>query len=169
MPELSIENIWKLSENEFLSLLDSGIFSSNNRQIQFYTPSFAYHKINPNCISQKFPTISVTGNNCALNCKHCGGKVLQTMHNAESPARLLELANRLKNNGAVGCLISGGCLTNGSVPLEQFIPVMARIRKELDLTIIECIAFGRTKFCATYYCWPSKRHVGWRIRSVKDD
>ncbi len=136
MSELSVENIWNLSEKEFLSLLDSGTFSSKNRKIEFYTPSFAYQKINPNCDSQKFPTISVTGKNCVLNCKHCSGKVLQTMHAAETPVKLLELAKKLKHDGAVGCLISGGCLTDGSVPLEQFIPVMARMKKELGLTII---------------------------------
>ncbi len=136
MSELSVENIWNLSEKEFLSLLDSGKFSSKNRKIEFYTPSFAYQKINPNCSSQEFPTISVTGKNCALNCKHCGGKVLQTMHAAETPVKLLELAKKLKHNGAVGCLISGGCLPDGSILLDQFIPIMARMKKELGLTII---------------------------------
>ena len=25
-----------------------------------------------------FPSISITGNHCALNCDHCGGKILKT-------------------------------------------------------------------------------------------
>lgn len=136
MPELSIENIWGLSDKEFIHLLDSGIFSSKDRKIQFYTPSFAYQKINPNCSSQKFPTISVTGKNCMLNCKHCAGRVLQTMLAARTPAKLFALAQKLKHDNAVGCLISGGCLSDGSVPLEQFIPVMTRMKNELGLTIM---------------------------------
>ena len=83
-----------------------------------------------------FPTVSVTGKGCTLNCKHCGGKVLETMHPADSPKKLLEVCTELKQKGALGCLISGGCLPDGSVPLEKFIPVIAKIKRELGLTVL---------------------------------
>jgi uncharacterized radical SAM superfamily protein len=35
----------------------------------------------------------------------------------------------------VGCLISGGCLPNGSVPLKPFSAAIARIKRELGLTV----------------------------------
>jgi hypothetical protein len=54
---------------------------------------------------------------------------------AESPAKLFELAQELKRESAVGFLLSGGCLPNGSVPLERFIPALAKIKRELGLTV----------------------------------
>ena len=83
----------------------------------------------------QFPTVSVTGEGCALNYKHCGGILLETMHPAETPEALFELGLKLKRNGALGCLISGGCLPDGSVPLKRFIPVLARIKRELGLVV----------------------------------
>ena len=137
MTEFSAEKVWGLSEKELLSLLDSCKLVQVARKVKFYAPSFAYHKASHDCSSQaKFPTISVTGNECALDCKHCGGKVLGTMLPAETPAKLFEIVEESKREGAIGCLVSGGCLPNGSVPLERFIPVLGRIRRELGLTVV---------------------------------
>jgi uncharacterized radical SAM superfamily protein len=57
------------------------------------------------------------------------------MHPAETPAKLFELCVELKQNGALGCLVSGGCLPDGSVPLNQFIPAIERVKRELGLTV----------------------------------
>ena len=136
MAQLSPEAIWDLNEKELLNLLESGIFKPRENQIRFYAPSFTYYKTKHYSSSTtNFPTISVTGNACALNCKHCGGKVLETMHPALSPEELFELGLKLKQNGAKGCLVSGGCLPDGSVPLDQFVPVLGRFKRELGLTV----------------------------------
>jgi uncharacterized radical SAM superfamily protein len=136
MPQPTPEEIWNLSEQELLGLLDSGALKPRGNQIRFYAPSFTYYKTKHFCSSTTaFPTISVTGNACALNCKHCGGRVLETMHPALSPTELFELGLKLKRNGAVGCLVSGGCLPDGSVPLDEFVPVLGRFKRELDLTV----------------------------------
>jgi lipoyl synthase len=136
MARLSCESIWNLNEKELLSLLDSGTLKPKENQIRFYAPSFTYYKTKHFCSSTtEFPTISVTGNTCALNCKHCGGKVLETMHPALSSKELFELGIKLKHNGAVGCLVSGGCLPDGSVPLDEFLPVLKRFKRELGLTV----------------------------------
>jgi len=76
-----------------------------------------------------FPSISVTGKGCSLNCKHCGGRILETMIPAETPKKLMEVLRRIKAHGAVGCLISGGCLPDGSVPLSRFLDVIAEAEK----------------------------------------
>jgi uncharacterized radical SAM superfamily protein len=137
MTDFSADEVWSLSDKELIDLLNSGALLSKSRKITFYTPSFAYHKRSLNCSSHaRFPTISVTGTTCALNCKHCGGKVLKTMYSAETPERLFKLAERLKSEGAVGCLVSGGCLPSGSVPLERFVPAVARMKRELGFTVI---------------------------------
>jgi uncharacterized radical SAM superfamily protein len=116
---------------------DSSALIVERRKIQFYAPSFMHYETSSyRSSSADFPTVSVTGKGCTLNCKHCGGKVLETMHPVDSPEKLLEVCTELKQKGAVGCLISGGCLPDGSVPLEKFIPVIAKIKRDLGLAVL---------------------------------
>jgi uncharacterized radical SAM superfamily protein len=137
MNEISAEKVWSLSDKELLSLLDSGKLVQTTRKVKFYVPSFAFQKTSGSRSSEgRFLTISITGNECALGCKHCGRKVLKTMIPARTPTKLFEIAQKLKLEGAVGCLVSGGCLPNGSVPLERFAPVLGRMKRELGLTVI---------------------------------
>jgi uncharacterized radical SAM superfamily protein len=107
------------------------------KKIRFYAPSFIYYKTSYFCSSPKaFPSISITGSSCALKCKHCGGKVLNTMIPATTPEDLINLCAKLEMNGAAGCLISGGCLPDGSVPLDRFIAAIAKVKQDTDLTIV---------------------------------
>jgi len=107
------------------------------KKIRFYAPSFIYYKTSCFCSSPTaFPSISVTGSSCALKCKHCGGKVLNTMIPATTPKDLIKLCDQLRRKGAVGCLISGGCLPNGSVPLDRFMDAIAKVKRETGLTIV---------------------------------
>ncbi len=130
------EAVWNLNDTELHALLDSGSLKPKSNTVRFYAPSFTYYKTKHYCSSTKdFPTISVTGNSCALNCKHCGGRVLETMHPAISPEKLFELGVKFKADGAKGVLVSGGCLPDGSVPLGTFAPVLGQFKRELGLTI----------------------------------
>jgi len=136
MAQLFPETIWRTTEKELLSLLDAGALVPKPKNAHFYAPSFIHYKTSYYCSSPtQFPTVSVTGTACALNCRHCGGKVLQTMHPANTPEKLFELGAKLKQNGALGCLVSGGCLPDGSVPLKQFVPAIEKIKRKLGLTI----------------------------------
>jgi lipoyl synthase len=127
---------WTLDDYALLKLLKSSIFKPIRREIRFYAPSFSYYQNKHYCSNNRdFPTISVTGNTCALGCRHCGGKVLQTMHPAVTSQELFSLGVKLKSEGAKGCLVSGGCLSDGSVPLDKFVPVLERFKRELDLTV----------------------------------
>ncbi len=107
------------------------------RRIRFYAPGFINYK-SPFFSSspQLFPSISVTGPACALKCKHCQGKLLKTMIPAFTPAELVEVCRDLKDKGCLGLLISGGCLPDGSVPLNRFIGAMAQIKRDLELKIV---------------------------------
>ena len=132
----SPETLWNLTEKDLLTLLNAEVLVRKPRRVQFYAPSFTYYRTSQFCSSPKdFPTVSVTGNACTLNCKHCAGRVLETMHPADTPEKLLKLSTRLKQDGAKGVLISGGCLPDGSVPLQEFMPVIAKIKKDLGLTV----------------------------------
>ena len=136
MSQLSPENLWQMKEKELVKLLNSHFHRSKHGKIRFYAPSFMYYHTSYFCSSpQHFPTISVTGNGCALKCKHCGGKVLETMYPATTPEKLLALCKKLKDKGALGCLISGGCLPDGSVPLNNFVNVIRKVKEELGLTV----------------------------------
>ena len=136
MSKPSPETLWNLNQKELLSLLETKGLSNKSKQVRFYAPSFTYYKTQHYCSSPTdFPTISITGSSCALNCKHCGGKVLNTMQPANTPEKLLTLARKLKQDGAVGCLISGGCLPDGSVPLKEFASTIGQIKRELGLTV----------------------------------
>ena len=136
MPVFSPEVIWNLDEKEILNLLDSDTFKPRNKEIHFYAPSFTYYKTKHFCSSTTdFPTISITGNTCALNCKHCGGKVLETMHPVLTPDELFDLGTEFKHNGAKGVLVSGGCLPDGSVPLDKFVSTLGKFKRILGLTV----------------------------------
>ena len=107
------------------------------RRIRFYIPSFvrynsSYFYSAPNV----FPSMSITGSSCTLRCKHCQGKILKTMIPVPTPAELMEVSKNLKEEGGIGFLLSGGCLPDGSVPLENFIEVISQIKRELGLTIV---------------------------------
>ena len=137
MARLSPETIWNTNEKELLNILDEHTLVPKPDKVYFYAPSFMYYrtkhyKSQPN----HFPTISITGAGCALNCKHCAGKILETMQPACTPEKLFELCAELKLKGALGCLVSGGCQPDGSVPLKDFVPALERIKRELDLTVL---------------------------------
>ncbi|MEM2104236.1 MAG: radical SAM protein [Candidatus Bathyarchaeia archaeon] len=130
------ETIWQMPEKELFTLLNSNTLGLMPRKIYFYAPSFTYYKTAYFCSSAKdFPTISVTGTGCALKCKHCGGKVLENMYPAKTPEELYNLCAKLKTEGAVGCLISGGCLSDGSVPLDRFIKTIGKLKADFGLTV----------------------------------
>jgi hypothetical protein len=57
------------------------------------------------------------------------------MRPATTPKKLYELAAKLKKQGALGFLLSGGCMPDGSVPLKPFISTIAKIKREFGLTV----------------------------------
>ncbi len=55
---------------------------------------------------------------------------------ATTPKDLIDLCTELRRKGAVGCLISGGCLPDGSVPLDRFVDAIAKVKRDTGLTIV---------------------------------
>ncbi len=137
---MDYEELLKADEKSLKNALEEARSTSQKHfgnRIRFYAPSFVYYKTDYYCSSPTaFPSISVTGSSCSLKCKHCGGIVLNTMYPAYTSEKLVELCRDLKSKGAVGCLISGGCLPDGSVPLEKFVDAMAEIKRDLGLTLV---------------------------------
>jgi hypothetical protein len=137
MTGLDVEKVWQLPDDKLVSLIESGAISNKTGKIRFYAPSFVYYKTKYFRSSKDaFPSISITGSSCALKCKHCNGKVLDTMVSALTPEALFDVCLKLKKKGAIGCLISGGCLPDGSVPIDNFLGAISRIKQELGLTVV---------------------------------
>ncbi|MBS7604946.1 MAG: radical SAM protein [Candidatus Bathyarchaeia archaeon] len=105
--------------------------------IHFYVPGFTYyHNKYFKSSATIFPSISITGSSCCLRCDHCGGIILKTMIPATTPSKLIEVCSDLRSRGAIGCLISGGCLPDGSVPIERFIDAISEVKRRFGLTIV---------------------------------
>ena len=104
-----------------------------SQNVYFYAPTIKRYETDE-YVNKRYPffvPVSITGKKCRLNCDHCRGKILETMHEAWDPESLYSLASKLKERGCKGMLVSGGAGIDGSVPLTGFAPMMARIKHEL--------------------------------------
>ena len=135
----AIDNLLELPKETWKKIYKAREVSWKNfgRKIYFFIPGFTYYSnkyFRSSWIT--FPSISITGSHCSLNCSHCGGVLLRTMIPAQSPNKLVEICSEIKRRGAIGCLISGGCLPNGSVPISRFINAIAEVKNRLGLTVV---------------------------------
>ena len=88
----------------------------------------------------KFPSISATGNACALNCAHCGRHYLEGMR---KPGRgeLLNYCLDLERSGGVGCLLSGGMDARLKVPLDFYADEIKEIKERTNLKLNAHVGF----------------------------
>ena len=101
------------------------------KKIAFYLPGmFVLNKV-----KGKYPAISITGNECALKCDHCQGKILKSMLQTATPEKLMEQCLELAARGSHGVLISGGCDLTGQLPWGRFIPAIEKIKQRTDLFV----------------------------------
>jgi len=94
-----------------------------HRQLTFFYPG------------KRFPAVSVTGANCALQCDYCQGRYLEGMIAVRSEEELLELAINLQRQEASGFLLSGGCDKRGRIPLAPYVGAVRRIKSEIRLKV----------------------------------
>ncbi|MFX1345159.1 MAG: radical SAM protein [Promethearchaeota archaeon] len=85
--------------------------------------------------TNKFPAISITGSNCALECEHCNKKYLKGMKQILDNNNLELFLRELYIKNGVGALISGGSDLDGSVPLYNFLDTIKKVKKETNLII----------------------------------
>ncbi len=105
------------------------------KRIIFYLPGmFTYDGLRG-----KYPAISITGNQCELQCEHCQGRTLDGMISAGTSDSLLETCLRLAEKGSQGVLISGGCDEEGRLPWNDVIPAIGEVKRRTGLYIsIHC-------------------------------
>jgi uncharacterized radical SAM superfamily protein len=85
--------------------------------------------------TKRFPAISITGSECALNCEHCNKKYLKGMEQIKKKKDLEHFLLGLSKRNGVGALISGGSELDGSVPLLEFLETIKKVKKETNLII----------------------------------
>ena len=88
----------------------------------------------------KFPSISLTGDYCSLNCAHCGRHYLKGMLKV-TRSSLVEYCKNLEREGCVGCLLSGGLDDRLKVPLDRFAEEIKAVKKETKLKLNAHIGF----------------------------
>ncbi|AWS00155.1 radical SAM protein [Metallosphaera hakonensis] len=81
----------------------------------------------------KFATISITGGKCSLNCFYCGSKYISTMEGTMGVEEFEKTVRKLNSRGVRGFLVSGGFDQNGRLPVDEFIPVMRKLKSELGV------------------------------------
>lgn len=82
-----------------------------------------------------FPTVSITGQACSLNCKHCNRRYLEGMAPCLSPESLFETCLKISAEGAKGVLLSGGYNPEGHVPFEPFLDVIEKVKRDTGIFI----------------------------------
>ncbi len=107
----------------FLNLAQSITKRNFGNIIKIYNPT------------KKFPAISITGSECALNCEHCNKKYLKGMKQILEEKDLEQFLLSLSKENGIGVLISGGSDLDGSVPLLNFLDTIKKVKKETNLII----------------------------------
>lgn len=111
------------------------------KQITFYLPGM--FRLNGH--TGKYPAVSITGDECALKCDHCQGKILSGMVKANHPEKLIKQCQELSVKGHLGVLLSGGCNDDGSMPWNDFLPAIEIIKKTTDLFVsVHCGLVDKT-------------------------
>jgi lipoyl synthase len=108
------------------------------RQIHFFRPGFRSYA--PGFFGETgscgTTALSITGPECRLLCKHCGGSILRGMKAVVTPEALRREAHRVFQRGGRSILVSGGSEDHGGVPLVPFFPVLKEIRSEWGLKVL---------------------------------
>ena len=105
--------------------------SKKTNQITFYIPGmFTY-------FGEKgsYPSVSITGRECDLQCNHCKGTLLESMIPATSPAKLIEVFEMLSQKGVEGILLTGGCSYMGKLPWKEYIPTIRYCKDHFPLLV----------------------------------
>ncbi len=137
----TIEHCMTADEDELGPLFDEAFRTARahfGNRIAFHMPGMVHFDTDFFTATDpyRFPSISVSGTQCALDCDHCSGRLLETMLPATTPDALWETMLRVREHGGKGCLVSGGSTPKGNTPLQRFIPVLKRAKEELGLDIV---------------------------------
>lgn len=95
-----------------------------------------------------FVHVSITGGSCALQCAHCGARLLNDMIPMDTPENLVRLIDGMAARSSKGILISGGADHRGKVPLLPFCDAMAHAHSKGMKVIVHSGLLDRQTACA---------------------
>jgi len=101
--------------------------------IRFSTPTFRDYTSTElkGCSKNSFPSFSITGSACGLNCDHCQTKILEPMIPATSPEILDMKVRHLRHTQNLqGFLLSGGSSKRNEIRYERYYPVVERLKRD---------------------------------------
>jgi uncharacterized radical SAM superfamily protein len=99
------------------------------KKITFYLPGM----IKYGSERGSYPAISITGAECELGCEHCRGKILAPMVQATTPDALVRKCRTYAEQGAIGCLLTGGSDRRGIMPWERFADAISKVKHSTGL------------------------------------
>ncbi|MEE9564171.1 MAG: radical SAM protein, partial [Candidatus Hydrothermarchaeaceae archaeon] len=62
--------------------------------------------------------------------------LLEGVHQARKSGEIVRIAKAFEKRGAVGCLITGGCRPDGSVPIDEFLDAVETLKRETSLFLL---------------------------------
>lgn len=86
---------------------------------------------------------SVTGTECALNCRHCRKILLESMVDVSDPAQFTLLRDRMLKKGCNGLLLSGGSQKDGTVDFSKYLTAIAELTESGIKVIVHTGLVGR--------------------------
>lgn len=110
----------------------------------FYLPGM----IRYGSVRGRYPAISISGDQCALQCEHCRGLLLKPMIQVSGPRELEEKVARLRSRGAHGVLLSGGADASGRLPWRRFAESIHRMSTEKGVYLTAHAGFPDDEDCA---------------------
>ncbi len=141
-----LESIGTIEEYEDVVLdvalvaeLERAAAASTTRPIRFSTPTFKDYASTElkGCSKNSFPSFSITGGACGLNCDHCRAEILKPMLAATSPAMLDQKVRHLiATQDLQGFLLSGGSNRRNEIPYERYYPVVEGLKRDFPFLSI---------------------------------
>ena len=106
------------------------------KKITFFTPGAKFYENEFHFNNRKkFRSVSISGNMCALDCPHCGGKMLKNMLDGSDPQNFETLCMKMIDEGCEGILLSGGCNISGEVELLPYCESISRVSKYIKVAV----------------------------------
>ena len=95
----------------------------------------------------RYPAISVTGNQCELQCEHCKGRLLHPMIQVTEAEDLIQKAVHLHKRGAHGILLSGGSDRHGRLPWAKYADAIRKAAETTGLFLSAHVGFPDLETC----------------------
>lgn len=112
---------------------EAGSATALARPLRFSTPTFRDYTSTElrGCPKNSFPSFSITGGACGLNCDHCQAKILEPMIPATSPELLdMKVRHLVHTQNLQGFLLSGGSSRRNEIRYERYYPVVERLKRD---------------------------------------